>query len=108
MGAASLALAVANPFGSARAADGPKFGSYTVSATAPGFEMYEDEPSANAHPEGGGQVPYSTSALGSGGVGYGLSSVAWPGATEANADKVVLLLFPHDVQGVPIPDAVTG
>ena len=113
MGSASLALAIANPFGSARAADGPKFGSYTVSATAPGFEMYEDEPSANAHPEGGGQAPYSTSALGSGGLGYGLASVAWPGATEANADKVALLLFPHDVAvpngpDVPIPDAVTG
>ena len=70
--------------------------------------MWEDEPSANAHPEGGGQVPYSTSALGTGGLGYGLSSIAWPGATEANADKIVLLLFPHDVQGVPVPDGVTG
>ena len=80
----------------------PKFGSYTISATAPGWEMTEDEPSANAHPEGGGQAPYSTSALTSGGNGYGLSSVAWPGATEANADKVALLLFPNDVQcGVP-------
>ena len=113
LGSASIALAIANPLGSARAAGGPKFGSYTVSATAPGFEMYEDEPSANAHPEGGGQAPYSTSALGSGGVGYGLSSVAWPGATEANLDKVALLLFPHDVAvpngpDVPVPDAVTG
>ncbi|MEY2449052.1 MAG: hypothetical protein QOH79_2528, partial [Acidimicrobiaceae bacterium] len=78
----------------------------TIAATAPGFEMYEDEPSANAHPEGAGQAPYSTSALSAGGLGYGLASVAWPGATEANADKVGLLLFPHDVQGVPVPDAV--
>src|SRR5207253_7766517 len=74
----------------------------------PGFEMWEDEPAANAHPEGGGFVPYSTSALGSGSLGYALSSIAWPGATEANADKVALLLFPHDVQGVPVPDAVIG
>src|SRR5438270_2332563 len=75
--------------------------------------MYEDEPSANAHPEGGGQAPYSTSALTSGGLGYGLSSIAWPGATEANADKVALLLFPKTVDvpngpSVPVPDAVTA
>jgi hypothetical protein len=101
-------LAVTSAWQDAHAANPPTFGSYTITATAPGFEMWEDEPTANAHPEGGGQVPYSTSALSSGGVGYGLSSVAWPGATEANADKVVLLLFPHEVQGVPIPDAVTG
>jgi hypothetical protein len=87
------------------------FGSYTITSTAPGFEMWEDEPSANAHPEGGGQAPYSTAALNSGQLGYALSSVAWPGATEANLDKVALLLFPHDVAvpngpDVPIPDAV--
>ena len=113
MGSASIALAIANPFGSAHAASTPNFGSYTVAATAPGFEMYEDEPSANAHPEGGGQAPYSTSALSSGGLGYGLSSIAWPGATEANADKVALLLFPKTVDvpsgpSVPVPDAVTA
>src|SRR4051794_11042449 len=107
-GAALLVLAATGAWQEARAANPPMFGSYTITATAPGFEMWEDEPSANAHPEGGGQAPYSTSALTSGNVGYGLSSVAWPGATEANADKVVLLLFPHDVQGVAIPDAVTG
>jgi hypothetical protein len=89
------------------------FGSYTISATAPGFEMWEDEPSANAHPEGGGIAPYSTSALGAGNLGYSLSSVAWPGATEANADKVGLLLFPRDVSvpggpSVQVPDAVIG
>jgi hypothetical protein len=113
MGCASIGLAVANPFGAAHADGGPKFGSYTVAATTTGFEMWEDEPSANAHPEGGGQVPYSTSALSSGGLGYGLSSVAWPGATEANADKVALLLFPKTVDvpngpSVPVPDAVTA
>ena len=79
----------------------PKFGSYTLSATAPGWEMTEDEPGAQAHPEGGGTAPYSTSALTSGGNGYGLSSLAWPGATEANADKVALLLFPSTVIVAP-------
>jgi len=113
MGSASIALAIANPFGAAHADSSSKFGSYTIAATAPGWEMYEDEPSANAHPEGGAQAPYSTSALSSGGLGYGLSSVAWPGATEANANGVALLLFPKsiDVPGgpsVPVPDAVTA
>ena len=113
MGSGSIALAIANPFGAAHADSGPKFGSYTIAATAPGWEMYEDEPSANAHPEGGMQAPYSTSALSTGGLGYGLSSVAWPGATEANVNGVAVLLFPKsvDVPGgpsVPVPDAVTA
>jgi hypothetical protein len=110
VGGALVAFALTSAWqgASAQASDGPNFGSYSVTATAPGFEMWEDEPSANAHPEGGGQAPYSTSMLSSGGLGYGLASVAWPGATEANADKVALLLFPHDVGGVPIPDAVVG
>jgi hypothetical protein len=107
-GGAITSLAVASGWQSAQAQSAPKFQSYTITATAPGFEMTEDEPSANAHPEGGGQAPYSTSALTSGNNGYGLSSIAWPGATEANADKLAVLLFPKDVQGVPVPDAVTG
>jgi len=88
MGSASIALAIANPFGAAHADSGPKFGSYTIAATAPGWEMYEDEPSANAHPEGGTQAPYSTSALSTGGLGYGLSSVAWPGTRGALAGRL--------------------
>ena len=113
VGAGVLSLAITSAWQSAQAQSAPSFGSYTISATAPGYEMWEDEPSANAHPEGGGQAPYSTSALASGGLGYALSSVAWPGATEANADKVALLLFPKSetVPGggptVPVPDAVT-
>jgi hypothetical protein len=70
--------------------------------------MTEDEPSANAHPEGGGSVPYSTVLLSNGPIGYALSSVAWPGATEANAGGVVGLVFPSNVGGVPLPDAVTA
>jgi hypothetical protein len=42
-------------------------------------------------------------------VGYALSSVAWPGATAANGDQLVALLFPGPVgQVAPVPDAVTG
>ncbi|MEY2451587.1 MAG: hypothetical protein QOD92_1161 [Acidimicrobiaceae bacterium] len=115
LGGLVVSMAVASAWQSANAAT-VNFGSYTISSTAPGWEMWEDSPSANAHPEGGGQAPYSTSALTSGGNGYGLSSVAWPGATEANADKVALLLFPSSVDAgppgsppvihEPIPDAV--
>ena len=115
LGGLIVSMAVASAWQSASAAT-VSFGSYTISSTAPGWEMWEDEPSANAHPEGGGQAPYSTSALTSGGNGYGLASVAWPGATEANADKVALLLFPSTVDvappgsppiaSAPIPDAV--
>jgi hypothetical protein len=112
-GGVMTSMAISSAWQTANADTPVNFGSYTISSTAPGFEMWEDEPSANAHPEGGGQAPYSTAALGSGGVGYGLSSVAWPGATEANVDKVALLLFPHDVTApngptVPVPDAVIG
>jgi hypothetical protein len=109
-----LAIAVGGAWRSAGAASAqgapsaPTFGSYSLIATAPGFEMTEDEPSANAHPEGGGTVPYSTVLLSNGPLGYALSSVAWPGATEANAGGVVGLLFPHDVGGTPLPDAITG
>lgn len=112
-GGAMVSLSIGSAWQSAHAETPVNFGSYTISSTAPGFEMWEDEPTANAHPEGGGQVPYSTSALSAGGLGYALSSVAWPGATEANADKVALLLFPRDVTvpggpSVPVPDAVIG
>jgi hypothetical protein len=112
-GGAMVSMAVSSAWTSANAGTTVNFGSYTISATAPGWEMWEDEPSANAHPEGGGQAPYSTAALSAGGLGYALSSIAWPGATEANADKVALLLFPHDATvpsgpTVQVPDAVVG
>lgn len=86
-----------------------KFGGYSITATAPGVEVTEDEPSAQAHPEVQASVPETSSLLSSGPVGYALSSVAWPGATAANGDQLVGLLFPGPVgQVVPVPDAVTG
>jgi hypothetical protein len=90
------------------AAAGAGLGSYTLTATAPGVEFTEDNPGAQAHPEGQGAVPYTTTNLMPGPIGYGLSSVFWPGALVANAGGIVGLLAPHDVNGVPIPDAVTG
>ena len=47
----------------AHADAGPaQLGAYALTATAPGFEMTEDEPSAQAHPEGHGAAP-ETSTL---------------------------------------------
>lgn len=111
IGGVLLSMAISSAWQTAQADSTVNFGSYTIAATAPGWEMWEDEPSANAHPEGGAQAPYSTTALSSGGLGYGLASIAWPGATEANAGKVATLLFPStvDVPGgpsTPVPDAV--
>jgi len=85
-----------------------QLGSYALIATAPGMEMTEDEPSAQAHPEGQGAVPETSSLLQNGGVGYGLSSLAWPGATFANGGALLALLFPGPLgQVLPVPDAVT-
>jgi hypothetical protein len=81
-------------------------GSYSVIATAPGFEGTEDEPSAQAHPEGQGAVPYTTTLLSSGGLGYALSTVAWPGSYGGNAGSLILVALPSQAGGVPVPDAV--
>jgi hypothetical protein len=86
-----------------------KFGGYSITATAPGVEGTEDEPSAQAHPEGQGAAPETSSVLSSGPVGYALSTVAWPGSYGANGGQLVGLLFPGPLgQVVPVPDAVTG
>ena len=89
-------------------------GTYSLVGDSTGVVAYEDEPSANAHPEGQGSAPESSTLLTNGPVGYGLSAVGWPGATEANAGGLVILLFPGPVgnatqsAGVPFPDAVTA
>jgi hypothetical protein len=105
----ALGLAMIAAFGvrvaTARADDAPP-GSYSVIATAPGFEFTEDEPSAQAHPEGQGAVPFTTTLLSSGGLGYGLSTVAWPGSYGGNAGSLILVALPSQAGGVPIPDAV--
>jgi hypothetical protein len=82
-------------------------GSYSVIASAPGLEFTEDEPSAQAHPEGQGDVPYTTSLLAGGGLGYALSTIAWPGAYGGNAGSLVLVALPSQIGPVPRPDAVT-
>ena len=105
--ATGILLVVAFGFRVAGAKADTTLGSYSVIASAPGMEFTEDEPSAQAHPEGQGDVPYTTSLLTNGGVGYALSTIAWPGAYGGNAGSLVLVALPSTIGPVPRPDAVT-
>ena len=80
----------------ARAADGPGTGfyGYDLQAQSAALRFTEDEPSANSHPEAEGDVPQSQVSV-AGGVGYALSSVAWPGSLVGNAGSLVLLVQPN-------------
>jgi hypothetical protein len=108
VGGLLLAAPVGWRLNAARADTGGSLGSYSFIATAPGFEVTEDEPSANAHPEGHGAVPYSATLLAGGGAGYGVSAVAWPGATFANGAALLPLVVPSQPGGQPMPDVVKG
>ena len=104
VGVLALGLVLAAVFGlrvtrPARA-DTP-LGSYSVIASAPGLEFTEDEPSAQAHPEGQGSAPYTTSLLTGGGLGYGLSTIAWPGSYGGNAGSLILVALPSQIGPVP-------
>ena len=108
-GAALVGTGVTGALRAAQADTAP-LSVYSLFGDATGFVSSEDEPSANAHPEGQASVPESSTLLANGPVGYGLSAVGWPGATVGNAGDVVILLFPGPLtsQGVPVPDAVTA
>src|SRR5947207_13601728 len=66
-------------------ADSSTLGTFAMSASAPGYEFTEDEPAAQSHPEGQGAVPWTTTILANGGIGYGLSTVDWPRNCGGNA-----------------------
>ncbi len=80
----------------ARAVDAPGAGffGYTLTAQANGIQATEDQPSANSHPEGEGELPHTQISLTSGPVGYALGSAAWPGALGGNAGSLILLVAP--------------
>ncbi|MHB8463238.1 MAG: hypothetical protein ACYDH6_21810 [Acidimicrobiales bacterium] len=106
-GIACLALAVTSyaPGGRAARADnapGAGFESFSLSATAPGVQFTYDFPGASTHPQAEGEVPQSIAQLGSGPQGYGLASVAWPGALAANAGSLAQLI------NLPLPSAVSN
>ncbi len=96
----------------ALADDSLVFASFSVTGTSQGVVFSEDEPSANAHPEGQAAAPEASILLSNGPSAYALSTVFWPGATEANGGALLGLLFPKDVsppQGLPsahVPDAL--
>src|SRR5437762_1654252 len=73
-------------FGNGAGADsdpGSRFGSFTLSAHSQGYEMSEDAPPAQTHPQGQGTVPSAQADFGFGPVGSGLASVVWPGTIAA-------------------------
>ena len=74
-------------------APGSGFYGYALRAQSQAVQLTEDEPSANSHPEAETDLPHSQVSL-AGGVGYALSSVAWPGALLGNAGSLVLLVQP--------------
>ncbi|TML62744.1 MAG: hypothetical protein E6G17_07870 [Actinobacteria bacterium] len=97
--------------GSRPAAAKGGLGSYSLTATAPGFEFTEDEPSAQAHPEGQGAVPETSTLLSAGPVCYALGTVAWPGSYGGNAGSLLQVLAPQQVTvpggpSIPVPDAI--
>ena len=69
-----------------------KFSSFDLVAAARGWRLF-DEDATNGNQEA--EVPESSATLGYGGVGYGLSSVAWPGPLAANAGSLILVLQPN-------------
>lgn len=79
---------------SAEDTPGSGFFGYALTAQSQALQLTEDEPSANSHPEAETDLPHSQVSLTSGPVGYGLSSVAWPGALLGNAGSLVLLVQP--------------
>ena len=83
---------------SAVAQDGeaPALSGYSLVARAPGFEFTEDQPSAQAHPEGQGTIGETTAELTTG-TGYALSSVAWPGAIGGNLGTLMIVLGGDDM-----------
>lgn len=88
---ASLAVLVLGGLGTAgaHAESAAPLGGYSLIGRAPGFEITEDEPSAQTHPEGQGTIPETVSQLTTG-TAYAFSSVAWPGTLGGNAGSLVL------------------
>ncbi|HWH28067.1 MAG TPA: hypothetical protein VNU26_03735 [Mycobacteriales bacterium] len=79
---------------SAQEQPGSALGAFSLSATAPGINVrFEDGGNCGGGPTAGceGVVPAAVSQLGNGPIGYGLASVAWPGAIAGNLGSVVVV-----------------
>jgi len=91
LAAASVAVLALGALGTAgaHAEAAAPLGGYSLIGRAPGFEITEDEPSAQTHPEGQGTIPETVSQLTTG-TAYAFSSVVWPGTIGGNAGSLVL------------------
>ena len=67
------------------------FSSFGLEAGARGWRFF-DEDATNGNQEG--EVPESSATLANGPLGYGLSSVVWPGPLASNAGSLILVLQP--------------
>ncbi len=94
-----LVLAAAAPALTAAAAEeekGSGLGSFALAANAPVVQVREDDgnrcagqPSATAGCEG--VIPETVSTLSNGPVGFGLSSIVWPGTLAGNLGSTIIL-----------------
>jgi hypothetical protein len=67
------------------------FSSFDLQAGARGWRFFMEDPT-NGNQEG--EVPESSTTLAQGPVGYGLSSVVWPGPLASNLGSLLLVLRP--------------
>ena len=93
LGGGALALLIAGA-GSAFAA--PRIAAavsvnFTAAATAPVMQITEDEPNAQFHPEGDGDLGY-TLVTANPGLANATAALVWPGSAAANAGTLVALL----------------
>jgi len=71
-------------------ADAP-LSSFGLEAGARGWRLFEED-ATNGNEEA--EVPESSATLANGPVGYGLSSLVWPGPLASNAGSLILVLQP--------------
>ena len=79
----------------AAAEPGSGFGSFNLSAAAPGVQVrFDDGGNCSARNAGTGGcegvIPETVSTLRNGPIGYGLSAVVWPGVLAGNVGSVIL------------------
>lgn len=98
--AALVLPAVASAAPDAAAEPGSAFGSFNLAANAPAVQVRFDDGSNCAGKPGGtagceGVVPETVSQLRNGPIGYGLSSVVWPGTLAGNLGSLILAANPN-------------
>jgi hypothetical protein len=92
VGGASAASAT-GPGPSARGGSSPTggFQNYLAGAMAPVYQMTEDAPNAQFHPQGEGEFDYSLATM-TKATAYALSALVWPGSAAGNAGTLLSVL----------------